>query len=520
MTSATRRVPFRLLGTTSDVHLRYLEEDPDLKPFLGTRSRSADELLQAAPLHARRLVPSDALSASLLDYAERHDAPPPALENARALADPETVAVVTGQQPGLFGGPLFTIHKAATAVRLARELRALPGAPRVVPVFWNHTDDHDLDEVNRAFCINTNLDVQRIRLELPGSGAAIAIREIGVARAMPQALGALRDLLPLTEFRDDVLEMLEPKGPNDTFGTLLARMLFWLFGDDGLLVIEPRDLPVQAFDVLPRWCEMGDEIRNVTRSSIDHLADTGLDVFFDPTQTLMFQNTGQRRVPLSDGSSLSRASSLSPGVLLRPLWQDACLPTIASVVGPGELSYLSVAGPLYKRLGVPAPVFVPRASLTLVEPSLKKLLGRFDWDLPDLAKGPTILARSLATEDDNPVEEVLEEIAGSLKREMGKFGSQMKKLDSQMVGPVERTRGKIVEELLKLSGKIKRSRQNREGTGLRQIRRLCSQLRPRGRHQERVLTAVPFLVTHGASLSRDLVEAADPFALEHGVIEL
>ena len=518
MTAAIRRVPFRLLGTTSEVHLRYLEEDPDLKPFLGSRPRNPDELLQAAPLHARRLVPPDVLSASLLDYADRHGAPPPVLENARALSDPETVAVVTGQQPSLFGGPLFTIHKAATAVRLARELGALPGAPRVVPVFWNHTDDHDLDEVNRAFCINANLDVQRIRLELARSGAAV--REIAISRAMPQALGALRDLLPLTEFRDEALDILEPKTPDDTFGTILSRLMFWLFGEDGLLVIEPRDLPTQAFDVLPRWCEMADTIRDVTRSSIEHLADTGIDVTFDPTATLMFQDTRQRRLPLSDGNKLPRATSLSPGVLLRPLWQDACLPTIASVVGPGELSYLSVAGPLYKRLGVPAPVFVPRASLTLVEPSLQKLLSRFDWDLPDLAKGPTILARTLATEDDNPVEEALEGLAGSLKREMGELASQMKKLDSQMVSPLERTRGKLVEELLKLSDKIKRSRQNREGTGLRQIRRLCSQLRPRGRLQERVLTAVPFLVTHGAALSRDLVDAADPFALEHGVIEL
>lgn len=518
MTAAVRRVPFRLLGTTSEVHLRYLEEDPDLKPFLGTRARNAEGLMQAAPLHARRLVPPDALSASMLAYAERHDAPPPVLENARALADAETVAVVTGQQPGLFGGPLFTIFKAATAVRLARDLTALPGAPKVVPVFWNHTDDHDLDEVNRAFCINANLDLQRIRLELARSGASI--REISVSHAMPQAMSALRDLLPLTEFRDWALAALEPRGTNDTFGSILARLLYAMFGEDGLLVIEPRDLPPQAFDVLPRWCEMGDEIRNVTRSSVEHLADAGLDVTFDPTATLMFQNTGQRRLALSDSNTLPRASALSPGVLLRPLWQDACLPTIATVVGPGELSYLSVAGPIYKRLGVPAPVFVPRASLTLVEPSLKKLLNRFDWDLPDLNKGPTILARALATEDDNPVEEALEEIAGSLKRQMSELTSQMRKLDSQMVGPLERTRGKVVEELLKLAGKVQRSRQNREGTGLRQIRRLCSQLRPRGRLQERVLTVVPFLVTHGEALSRDLIEAADPFALEHGVVEL
>ena len=516
--TSLRRVPFRLLGTTSDVHLRYLEEDPDLRPFLGARPRTPDELLQAAPVHARRLIPSDALAESLLAYAQRYDAPEQAIENARSLENPETCVVVTGQQPGLFGGPLYTIHKAATAVRLARELSGLPGAPRIVPVFWNHSDDHDLDEANRAFAVNTNLDLQRIRLEIPRSGSAI--RDIPIARLMEPALAAMNDLLPNTEFGEWAGNLLSPQRNDDTFGAILARLLFALFGRDGLLVIEPRDLPDQAYEVLPRWCETATTIRETTRSSIEHLTDAGLDVTFDPTATLMFQHTGQRRLPLSDDDVFPRASALSPGVLLRPLWQDACLPTIAYVAGPGELSYLAVAGPLYKHLGVPAPVVVPRASLTLVEPSLRKLLARFNWDLPDLAKGPGTLARTLATEEGHPVEEALEELAGSTKRRLGELIGQIRKMDNQMVGSAERARSKIIDELLKLSQKVRRSRQNREGTGLRQIRRLCCHLRPRGRLQERVLTVYPFLVTHGEELARAIVESADPFVLEHGVLEL
>lgn len=516
--TTVRRVPFRLLGTTSDVHLRYLEEDPELRPFLGARPCSPEELLQAAPLHARRLVPSEDLARSFTDYAQRHGAPAPALENAQALADPETCVVVTGQQPGLFGGPLYTIHKAATAIRLARDLSSLPGAPRIVPVFWNHSDDHDLDEANRAFAVNTNLDLQRIRLELPRSGAST--RDIAVTRLMDPAMAAMRDLLPNTEFSEWADDLMRPKEADDTFGAILARLLFALFGEDGLLVIEPRDLPEQAFDVLPRWCETATNIREMTRSSIEHLGDAGLDVTFDPTATLMFQHSGQRRLPLSDDDVLPRPTALSPGVLLRPLWQDACLPSIAYVAGPGELNYLAVAGPLYKTLGVPAPVFVPRASLTLVEPSLRKLLTRFNWDLPDLAKGPGALAQTLATEEGHPVEEELEELAGSTKRRMGDLIGEIRKMDSQMVGSAERARSKIVDELLKLSQKVRRSRQNREGTGLRQIRRLCCHLRPRGRLQERVLTVYPYLVSHGQSLARGIVDAADPFILEHGVVEL
>ena len=516
--SNLRRLPFRMLGSTADVYLRYLEEDPDLRPFIGCRPTHAEALMLTAPAHARRLVAPDLLADSFLAYAERFDAPGPVLENARALGDGSTCAVVTGQQPGLFGGPLYSLHKAATAIRLARELAAQPGAPRVVPVFWNHTDDHDLDEANRTFVVNANVDLQRIRLDLSRSGSAL--RDIPVARAMEQAIPALSDLLPLSEFRDWALGAVLPRDPADTFGSIQSRLLFELFGDHGLLIIEPRDLPGSAFDVLPRWCETAEDIREVIRQAIENLGDVGLDVTLDPTSTIMFQNIGHRRLPLADGDTLPRPNALSPGVLLRPLWQDACLPNIASVVGPGELAYLSVAGPLYRHLGVPAPVFVPRASLTLVEPSLKKLLDRFGWDLPELAVGASQLAESLTTDEESPAEEALEQLAQSVKNTLGELASQVRKTDAQMASPIERSRGKIVDELLKLSNRVARSRKNREGTGMRQIRRLCCHLRPRGRLQERVLCPVPFMAAHGKALADDLIDAADPFALEHGVLEL
>ena len=513
-----RRIPFRVLSSAAEAHLRYLEEDPELKPFLGMRPRSAGELLATAPVRARRLVAAEALAQSALEYAERHDAPAASRHAAATLAQSDTCAVVTGQQPGLFGGPLYTIHKVATMIRLARELEAQAGGPRVVPVFWNHTDDHDLDEVNRAFVVNANLDLQRVRLDLPHTGAPV--RDIPVARAMDQALASLDDLLPKTEFRDWALEALQPQQPDDGFGTIMTQLLYRCFKDDGLVIIEPRDLPQQAFDVLPRWAESSNLIRDVVRSSTEHLLDVGLDVTVDPTSTLMFQITGGRRVPLAEGDAMPRPTALSPGVLLRPLWQDACLPTIATVVGPGELSYLAIAGPLYRQLGVPAPVFVPRASLTLVEPSLKKLLNRFGWDLDDLAQGPERLAESLNEDADHPIEASLEELTESIKQRMSELANQARKVDPQMAAPLERARAKVIDELRKLSGRVQRARQNREGTGLRQVRRLCSHLRPRSRLQERVLTPIPFLVAHGEGLSEAIIGAADPFALEHGVIEL
>lgn len=211
---------------------------------------------------------------------------------------------------------------------------------------------------------------------------------------------------------------------------------------------------------------------------------------------------------------------MSPGAMLRPLWQDACLPTLAFVVGPGELSYLSVVGPLYRTLGVPAPVLVPRASITLVERSLQKLLKRFSWDIPDLSVGPDTLAAAVFREDEGGLEQEVETLAEDVQRRFAAFTEALVQVDQQMVGPTERTRAKVVDEIAKLATRLRNSRQDREGSGLRQIRRLCSNLRPRGRMQERVLPVLPFMVAHGRELAEQIVEAADPFGVEHGVLEL
>jgi uncharacterized protein YllA (UPF0747 family) len=490
-----RQIPIRSIGT-SEVHVRYLDEDPDLQPFLGMRPRNHEDLLRRAPLNARRLLSPETLAEALLAYARRHDAP----------------------QPGLFGGPLYSIHKAATAVRLARDLSALPDAPQVVPVFWNHTDDHDLDEVNRAFFVNNNLEVQRVRLDLDVAGASI--RNVPIGRLMDHALAAVGDLLPHSEFRDWALAIFQVQNPNEHFGDLMARLLFTMFGRYGLLVIEPRDLPAEAFQVLPRWLERAAEIREEIAANQEHLTDVGVDPTLDPSATLMFQQHGARRVAMADDDPVKHPTDLSPGALLRPLWQDACLPTVGFVVGPGELAYLSVVGPLYKILGVPAPLFVPRASLTLVEPSLAKLLTRFGWDLPDLDRDPGELAELAAVQDPGGDEGGLTAASERLARELAELAKGLQESDPQMVRAVERTRNKVHEELNKLQTKLRNQRANKQGTGMRQIRRLCSSLRPRGRLQERVLTPLPFLAAHGEALAEHLVEAADPFSVGHGVLEL
>lgn len=519
MTSTLRHISFRRLGI-SEVHQRYLEADRDLGGFLGMRARNVEELLKRAPTGAGRFVPRDELAQAFRAYAQRFDAPEEVLANADALRDPETHVIVTGQQPGLLGGPLFCLHKAATAIRLCREIRE-QGGPRCVPVFWNHSDDHDLEEANRAFLVNQQQEVQRYRLDMTRHNEPL--RSVRVGRDVERLLAEIEPLLQDTEFHGRLLETIKPRHPDETFGDLQARLMFEVFGRHGLCVIEPRDLPESAFAPLEKWWRRADEIREKVKQNCDDLADLGVDVTLDPSATMMFSISGERREPLADGEQVADRRTFSPGVLLRPLWQDACLPTIGFVVGPGELAYLAVVAPLYRLLGVPQPVFVPRASLTLVEPPIQRLLQRFELDVPDLDQSAEQLAERLLKSDqdgEGDIEDLVEDAKNRLQSDLSIVQRRLEKLDASMVGALDRARTKSIEELDRLQTKVRNARQNREGNGIKQLRRVSNALRPRARIQERVFGPLTYLNSYGPRLADELIAAADPFRSEHGVLEL
>lgn len=517
VTGNVRHISFRRLGA-SPVQQRFLEDDRDLSKFLGLRARSVEELLRRAPTGAGRLLSREALVAALHAYAEKHGAPEEVHAAAEALLDQNVHIVITGQQPGLCGGPLYSLHKAATTIRLCQEINATGNGPRVVPLFWNHSDDHDLEEANRLFLVNQSQDVQRFRIDREHSNEPLRAMEIG--RDVEKVLEEVDSLLPQTEFKDWAMALFKPQHSNETFGSLQARLMFELFGKQGLLVIEPRDLPPEAFEMLPKWWDKAHDIRERVRLACEDLGDLGIDVTLDPAATMMFEFSGGMREPLADGEPAGRPQDLSPGVLLRPLWQDACLPTIAFVVGPGELSYLAPIAPLYRMLGVPQPVLVPRASLTLVEPSLQRLMQRFSLDIPDLEQSPERIAESLDSSTGGDVDDALADLEARCNADLDAIANSLKRVDQSMLSALDRARGKILDEIRRLRSKVKNAQQNREGTGLRQIRRVCNVLRPRGRMQERVLGPLPYLVSHGPSLAATLIAAADPFRIEHGVLEL
>lgn len=516
----------------SSIFAAWMRGSPSLDGFLPRRPSSIDELVE----EAASVDPHDgALRSELVEAVRASLGPELASAQERALeglAHPEALAIVTGQQPCVFGGPLYVTHKAATACRLARMLREAlraRGVDRpVVPVFWNHDEDHDWGEANQVSFVNPALDVQRVRLRLPSTG--VALGHLPVGEVLMRAVDEARDLIVQTEWGLRELDAFRPAAESATLADVLTSMLSRHFGDEGLLVLEATRLPTSCRAMLRRWHEDAEGARGGTKLHASALVDRGFDVTVDPEQALLFgiaEGSGRRRA-LPDGERCPLDQTPSAGVLLRPIWQDALLPSLAYVAGPGEVSYLALAESLYARFGVRRPALVPRASIVLGDPRVLELLQRFELEVPALREGALALEARIADAAGEPsgderdaerVEERVREAARVFRETLRSLDGEIARIDAHLVHPLHRIAKKSVGEVDRFAQKIARQRRNRSGRFRQHARRLCAELYPRASLQERVLPLLPFVARGGAGFARDLVEVADPFARAQVLVE-
>jgi uncharacterized protein YllA (UPF0747 family) len=464
------------------------------------------------------------LAKCLGDYARAHGAGAASLEAAELLGEPGTVVVLAGHQPVLFGGPILVWNKIATALALSEEIRRLPGAPKVVTLFWNHSDDHDWGEANHCFLLNPNLDLQRVRVSLPASGKASC--RVGVSHSLRDLLALLRELAPDTREAQKILDAFAPQD-GETLGGHAARLFFRAFGDRGLLVLEPDALPERFFEPLRDWAREAEAFRADLATQAGELQDRGFEVTLHPEAPLFYEigPEGKRRA-VPDGLAFGAEGRPSPGALMRCLFQDRILPTLAYVAGPGELGYQALIQAFYRRMDLPRPVLVPRASWTLVEARLADWLERWNLSLSDLDQGGSLVEEKIVSREggqaavDEGPSRVLEELSARLARALAEIEPKVGSIDPKLLLPLDRFRVRTQGELERLAQKIRHQQRNLSGAWRKHARRLCVELRPRGELQERVLAGLQFYWRHGDSFPRGLVQVVQGLPTEHGLVRL
>lgn len=449
-----------------------------------------------------------------------------------ALHDPEVLVVTTGQQPGLFTGPLYVVHKALSAAALARVLSEQWGR-RVVPIFWLAGDDHDFAEASTASWLDGDgVPTTWALPERPGEAPLTPMYREPLDDSVMAGLEALGAAIPASEFRESVLDWLgrwyrPGRTVAEAFGGALAELLApagIVCLDSTHAAVKRRAMPLmrqalhQAREIEERLLEEKDRMERAGDTVTVSLGqgatlvmiegEAGRDRLLVDDRGFHARRSGERWSPEEIDRILEDAPDrFSPNVLLRPVMESALLPTVAYVAGPGELRYLPMATPLYSLLDVHRQLPVPRWSGLGVEARVDRVLRKFDVTLSELlAPGQELEARIARGHLPDEALQALARIREDLEREYDIVSRVATTIDPTLARPVGSTLNHALSGAADIEKKLISHQKKREATELSQIQRARNALQPGGAPQERVLTVAPLLARHGFSLLEDLGE--------------
>ena len=462
------------------------------------------------------------IAAVIGEQQRRRDASPSAVEAGRLLADQRTVAILTGQQAGLFGGPLFTLLKALTALKLAEQIAREHQVPTVA-VFWIDAEDHDWDEVRTCTVFDEALTPRTIALPSELMAGPAPVAGVRLDDSVAAAVDELERVLPPTEFRarlvSDLREIYSPGvGMADAFGRWLERVL----GDRGLIVYDSSDpdaKPIASSVFARELSSPGETAKRAARAGAD-LEGRGYHAQVQQHEgapALFTLDGGRQPIGGQDGQlvvgshrysatalaqeATEHPAAFSPNVLLRPIVQDTLFPTICYVAGPNELGYLAQLRNVYGHFGVPMPLIYPRATATLVDSGALRFLHKSHLSLDALQpQDEAALNELLKSQIPSVVEESFAAASETIEAQMTLVIEALRGLDPTLGGAAKSTIGRMQHELETLHGKMIQAAKRREDTLRRQYTRTRALVFPGGHAQERTIGFVSFLNQYGPAL--------------------
>jgi bacillithiol biosynthesis cysteine-adding enzyme BshC len=471
--------------------------------------------------------------------------------NLAALQAGSAVAVVTGQQLGLFHGPLFTLHKAATAVAAARQLQAETGVT-AVPIFWLQGEDHDAAEIDHAWVPRPPGPPVKLHAPLAGPPRA-SVGALQVSAEMPQILDQLAELLRGLPHAPAVIELLQRCwAPGQSLALAVARQMDELLGDHGLLVLDPRH-PAIRRAAIPLHRQAFIRVAELDQALAERgqtLQDAGFapQVQLRPGSPLSFVAPGGdgqprfRLVPrghdtwgLSGGDSHWQGTTQelldtlenfperwSSSALLRPLLQDLLLPTAFYIGGPAEIGYLAQIQPLYGLLGIEPSAAVLRAGFTWMEPWLLELLGQRHLSIADLRDSDQAWRRLVGEQGEAEALEAAEQLRAQLwpvsPQDWQRLTAPLTALDPSLERSAQRAQLQIAEILDKLTAKYSRATAARHLGDQAKLQRAQVLCWPAGQPQERFYSWPWFAARFGVErLSAAALAQPDAFSGAHHV---
>jgi len=509
--------PFDSLPQAGTGQRLLASKDPGLRELLPSNDLQWKEITEQ-----RRLNPSlrdNDLLNEIVAMQEQWGGTKKSIENAHALKDPSTFCIVTGQQPGLLLGPMFTLYKVLTAIALANKVEAEVGGVRVVPVFWNESADSDLPEIDSTCLLDKEGNPSRFTLDLKNipNGTAIGSLPIDLAD-LNNVTEWMSHALPGTEYLADILSMLgETYRESSRLSEWFNRSLHQLLRDSGLVIFESSQIQFKEL-TSPIWQRYLDEqgLLNTQLSKTEaSLEAIGIPPRLKKQQeeTGWFVVKNGIRAPIrfkegnleANGESISLkdltaniATEVKPSAALRPLVQDLLLPNIATIVGPHEFEYHLQLQAVYEENEVFRPKVLSRFGGMIVESKVSRFLEESQLEPMDLLSPKRELEKRLCRNTDGQnivslIEQAREELAGLFDN----LTPLVKDMGEDLLSPITKNERKMEDGLKSLEDLLVR-RLSRQDDILRgRLERAKSSLFPEDNLQERVLSPFYFLIKYG-----------------------
>jgi bacillithiol biosynthesis cysteine-adding enzyme BshC len=539
-------LPFRRLPHQPKLFLRFLDDFPSVSNFYAhpPTFETVTEISRALDFPTERRANVTAVLRDINASLGSGDATRRNLDRLENGA----VAVASGQQVGLFGGPAYAFYKALSAIRFAEELSEA-GIPSV-PVFWMATEDHDLDEVRHVSWFHSG---KLTRFELPVEGPAG--RPVGQRKLGPDISSLAKsasELLTGAGSQTVANFLLESYTPDETYGSAFGKLFARVFSEYGLILLDPLDARLHqiAASVYRKALADRDELSAKLLQRGKDLEAAGFDpqVKVTPESTLLFHMKDRLRQPIayipetgggSRGSQFKSGEAswtrdeilrlaeaapetLSPNALLRPVVQDFLLPTVAFFAGSAEISYLAQSEVVYRHILGRMPVLLPRADFTVLDAKADKLLQKYQLCIENIWAGPQGLRKQMESVSlPKQLAEDFDKKKSLIENTLTELTAEIQKLDPTLAGAVATTREKMTFQLDKLREKTGRALDERAGLIAEHVEFLENLLYPHKVLQSRELSFLPFLSQSGNEGLKELKDLAGSTNLkEHRIARI
>ncbi len=530
----------------SRLYVDYLNNFERLAPFFAGGYTTVADWQRTIDATVRRTLDRAALVRVLHEQNRAVHCSVRTLANIDLLDNPNTVAIVTGQQLGLFTGPLYTVYKIITTLKLSEKLTTDFPAYNFVPVFWLEGEDHDFDEINNLTVLNVQNELQKLTYLVggvpfeknPGATGAIVIDE-----TIDALFADLTAAITPTEYTSGILEMMRGYyKPGVTLMEAFAGLTNRLFEDTGLVLLNANTPELKALmrPVFRREIESDAAVsRLIIERSVEleehyhaQIKPKSLNLFMfhkggrfplEPSEHDYYLKGTRQRYTREELLQLvdTTPEVFSANVALRPICQDAILPTAAYVGGPGEIAYFAQLKPVFEMFGMPMPIIYPRASATILEEKINKVLEKYTLTIPDLVGDlDTVLQRIAEQVAEVKVDSLFATLNDKLRAAITEASFGIEQIDPTLKGSVDATLQKFEQQLQGLKEKTSKAQQQKQDVSLRQIRKAAATLFPNENFQEREFTVLQFMNKYGPEFTKWLLGEISIDRFEHQVLQL